>query len=488
MARMRTSSALELLVPLDRDGPEPLHRQLEQGIREADPQRPAGGRRGPAVDPGAGRAARRSRAGSWSRPTSSSAPRAISRAAGRRRPVSRSCRGRRPARARAGAGHRLRRRLPAGPARPRPLPARHLAALGPAGARRPPRASGSAISTAAAMPELRGALADYLNRVRGTAADADSIVVCSGLRAGPQARRRRSCATAARVGSPSRIRPSPRTATDLRATRSRGRRDPGRRRRGCASSSSTRAASRPRCLTAAHQYPTGGVLPAERRAALIAWAERRRGLVIEDDYDAEFRYDREPIGAMQGLAPDRVVYAGSASKILAPGLRLGWIVVPAELADAVAAAKKAADLGLARHRPARVRRLPRPRRARPPPPPAAADLPGAPRRPAGGARAAPARAPAGRRVRRVARPRLAAARPGRDRDHRGGGAQRDPAPGCRAPPARGRSRPTGEEPVGGLIFGYGTLGERALEPAVERLAAVIERVRGGAGAPAAPSA
>ena len=98
-------------------------------------------------------------------------------------------------------------------------------------------------------------------------------------------------------------------------------------------------------VTAAHQYPTGGVLPAERRSALVAWAERRGATVIEDDYDAEFRYDRQPIGAIQGLSPERVVYAGSASKILAPGLRLGWLIVPAAFADRVTRAKWTADLG-----------------------------------------------------------------------------------------------------------------------------------------------
>jgi GntR family transcriptional regulator/MocR family aminotransferase len=68
-------------------------------------------------------------------------------------------------------------------------------------------------------------------------------------------------------------------------------------------------------------------------------------VVIEDDYDAEYRYDRSPIGAMQGLAPDNVVYCGTASKTLAPGLRLGWLVVPSHLVDAVAAAKVLADRG-----------------------------------------------------------------------------------------------------------------------------------------------
>jgi GntR family transcriptional regulator/MocR family aminotransferase len=78
----------------------------------------------------------------------------------------------------------------------------------------------------------------------------------------------------------------------------------------------------------AHQYPSGAVLSPARRAALLAWARRRDGLIVEDDYDAEYRYDRDPIGSLQGLAPDHVVYGGSASKSLAPGVRLGWLVLP----------------------------------------------------------------------------------------------------------------------------------------------------------------
>jgi GntR family transcriptional regulator/MocR family aminotransferase len=98
-------------------------------------------------------------------------------------------------------------------------------------------------------------------------------------------------------------------------------------------------------VTPAHQYPTGAVLPPGCRASLAEWASRHDALVIEDDYDAEYRYDREPIGAIQGLAPDHVVYAGSASKTLAPGLRLGWLVAPARLVDRLAAAKVVADHG-----------------------------------------------------------------------------------------------------------------------------------------------
>jgi len=97
-------------------------------------------------------------------------------------------------------------------------------------------------------------------------------------------------------------------------------------------------------LTPAHQFPTGVVLSPERRRALIGWGRLDR-FVVEDDYDAEHRYDRAPVPALQGLGPDRVVYAGSVSKTLAPGLRLGWVVAPATLCAALTRAKYMADLG-----------------------------------------------------------------------------------------------------------------------------------------------
>jgi GntR family transcriptional regulator/MocR family aminotransferase len=87
------------------------------------------------------------------------------------------------------------------------------------------------------------------------------------------------------------------------------------------------------------------VLSPERRAALLAWAREAGTIVVEDDYDAEYRYDREPIGAIQGLAPERVIYAGTASKTLAPGLRLGWLLAPAEMGGPLAAARLAMDHG-----------------------------------------------------------------------------------------------------------------------------------------------
>jgi GntR family transcriptional regulator/MocR family aminotransferase len=98
-------------------------------------------------------------------------------------------------------------------------------------------------------------------------------------------------------------------------------------------------------LTPSHQWPTGAVLAAGARAAALRWAERRDALIIEDDYDAEYRYDRPPIGAIQGLAPDRIVYAGTASKTLAPGLRLGWLVAPPRLVGDIADTKALADRG-----------------------------------------------------------------------------------------------------------------------------------------------
>lgn len=100
-------------------------------------------------------------------------------------------------------------------------------------------------------------------------------------------------------------------------------------------------------VTAAHQFPLGVVLHPRRRHALIAWARERDAVVIEDDYDAEHRYDRPAVGALQALAPDRVVYQGSASKVLAPAMRLGWLVLPPALRDEVVDRKRLDDLGSA---------------------------------------------------------------------------------------------------------------------------------------------
>ncbi len=96
-------------------------------------------------------------------------------------------------------------------------------------------------------------------------------------------------------------------------------------------------------VTPAHQFPLGATMSPRRRATLLAWAEANAALVIEDDYDGEFRYDREPVAALQGLDPERVVYAGTASKTLAPGMRLAWLALPPSLIDAAARHRGMAD-------------------------------------------------------------------------------------------------------------------------------------------------
>ncbi|MFC8101681.1 PLP-dependent aminotransferase family protein [Streptomyces sp. NPDC057363] len=98
-------------------------------------------------------------------------------------------------------------------------------------------------------------------------------------------------------------------------------------------------------LTPAHQFPTGAVLSGARRRELMRWATENDGLIIEDDYDAEHRYDRPPVPALRSVLPDHVCYAGSVSKLLAPALRIGWVLAPPKYRDALVAAKRFADLG-----------------------------------------------------------------------------------------------------------------------------------------------
>lgn len=104
-------------------------------------------------------------------------------------------------------------------------------------------------------------------------------------------------------------------------------------------------ATRAVLLTPAHQFPTGVVLSGARRRELMSWASENDNLIIEDDYDAEHRYDRPPVPALRSVLPDHVCYAGSVSKLLAPALRIGWVLAPPKYRDALVAAKRFADLG-----------------------------------------------------------------------------------------------------------------------------------------------
>jgi GntR family transcriptional regulator/MocR family aminotransferase len=187
--------------------------------------------------------------------------------------------------------------------------------------------------------ELRRNLADYLARARGVRADPERILICSGyvqalsllsevLRAGGA-----HTIAVEELGYGSHrdvirsrcLQPVPVVVDD----------------QGVRSDLLTGDAA---LLTPAHQMPIGVPLAPQRRTAAVEWARQTGAVLIEDDYDGEFRYDRQTVGALQALDPERVVYAGTASKSLAPGLRLAWMVLPQPLLEPVIAAKRTADL------------------------------------------------------------------------------------------------------------------------------------------------
>ena len=152
----------------------------------------------------------------------------------------------------------------------------------------------------------------------------------------------------------------------------------------------------------ATSIPPASCSPASAATALSAWLRERDAIVIEDDYDAEYRYDRAAVGALQGLEPDHVVYAGTVSKTLAP--RCGWAGSWSRPAGRARRAREGARRPRDRpHRAVRLRRLPRARRARPPPAPHARALPRPPRRARRGARRGAAGGDGARHRRRPAR-------------------------------------------------------------------------------------
>lgn len=190
---------------------------------------------------------------------------------------------------------------------------------------------------------LRRVLAAHLGRVRGVVTGADRMVICSGFWQGLGLVCR---ALAARGGRRLAMEDPSFVFHRLIVERAGLEPVPIRVDAGGIRTDLLAAADADAVLvTPAHQSPTGVVLEPARRTALIAWAQEREAFVIEDDYDAEHRYDRGPVGALQGMAPERVVYGGTASKTLSPALRLGWLALPAELASAVALEKGFADAG-----------------------------------------------------------------------------------------------------------------------------------------------
>ena len=193
------------------------------------------------------------------------------------------------------------------------------------------------------VPALRETLAEYLGRVRGAAADPEQLIVCTGFAQGlsliarwlrgrgvervaledPGWHAQRLIVEQAGLE----VVPVPVDSEGLRVEEL----------------EETDAAAV--VVTPAHQFPTGRVLSSERRAALVEWAERGERLIVEDDFDAELRYDRTRVGALQGLAPERVAYIGSASKRLVPGMRLGWMLAPSWLGWPLISVKAIEDRG-----------------------------------------------------------------------------------------------------------------------------------------------
>ncbi|MFC6937613.1 PLP-dependent aminotransferase family protein [Actinomadura yumaensis] len=193
------------------------------------------------------------------------------------------------------------------------------------------------------LPAVREAIAEYVARARGVRADPRGVAVVGGGFAGGLALLARALRT---LGVREVATEDPGLGRHRELLRAAGMATvPLPVDAGGADPGGLTAGTGAALLTPAHQHPMGVVLAPERRAAFAGWARRRGAYLIEDDYDGEFRYDQQPVGALQALAPERVVFAGSASKTLAPGMRLAWLVVPPDLREPLALAAEEAGTG-----------------------------------------------------------------------------------------------------------------------------------------------
>ncbi|MFJ2397600.1 PLP-dependent aminotransferase family protein [Streptomyces sp. NPDC087843] len=186
--------------------------------------------------------------------------------------------------------------------------------------------------------ELRTALSGYLGRARGVIAPPERIVITSGYVQGLALLTRVLGGGVVAMEDPGLpfhrdvVRRGGGTVVPLPVDE-----------QGARAEELADGGARAAVVTPAHQYPTGVTLHPRRRRALTDWARAHGALIVEDDYDGEFRYDRQPVGALQGMAPGHVAYLGTASKTLGPALRLGWMVLPPHLVDAVTDAKLHSD-------------------------------------------------------------------------------------------------------------------------------------------------
>ena len=193
----------------------------------------------------------------------------------------------------------------------------------------------------AGAPALRAALASYLGRARGVVAEPEQVVIASGITQAITL----LAAVLGRRGARTIIVEDPGFEHHRTGLERAGLALAPVPVDGAGLQTAALPAAAAALVTPAHQMPTGAVMAPERRAALLDWAAAHDALVFEDDYDGEYRYDREPIGALQGLGPARVAYLGSTSKTLAPALRLGWMVLPGDLAPELAEERGWSDGG-----------------------------------------------------------------------------------------------------------------------------------------------